>query len=59
MGLRILVALENRIDEKLVALKGELTEAIRDSETKLLTAFYSFTQTVQSGFRKTTRPKRL
>ena len=42
-----LAALETRLEGKLGALRDELTEAMRDSETRLLKAFYNFAESNQ------------
>ena len=50
-----LAALEQRLTQNLTdsltqSLTEAFTEAIRDSETRLLRAFYGFTETVQTRF---------
>jgi hypothetical protein len=43
-----LAALEQRLTQ---SLTETLTEAVRDSETRLLKAFYGFTESVQARFK--------
>jgi hypothetical protein len=50
-----LVALEQRLTGDLTSLEQRITEAfteaVRDSETRLLKAFYGFTESVQARFK--------
>jgi hypothetical protein len=47
-----LIELEAKFDGKLSQLKDDLVEAIRDSQTEVLRAFYGFSQTVLDRFKE-------
>jgi hypothetical protein len=47
-----LAVLEAALKGDMAVLKDELVEAIRDSQTEVLKAFYGFTQTVQGRFQE-------
>ena len=44
--------LKNEIGNQLESQKDELIEAIRDSQTEVLKAFYGFSQTIQERFKQ-------
>jgi hypothetical protein len=47
-----LLDLEQKFSGQLSGLKDELVEAIRDSQTEVLRAFYGFSQTVLDRFKE-------
>jgi hypothetical protein len=46
------IELKNEIANQLASQKDELIEAIRDSQTEVLKAFYGFSQTIQERFKQ-------
>ncbi len=44
--------LKNEIANQLASQKDEVIEAIRDSQTEVLKAFYGFSQTIQDRFKE-------
>jgi hypothetical protein len=51
METRLALRFEGRMDGLEQRIADRITEAIRDSETRMLQAFYSFAQTTQSHLR--------